>query len=455
MALGHLLKRPAKRQPSVMRSAGMHHRHAAIDRQPELVESWCRLVGIPILHGRKHRFRWPAQGVLRTRTCPAVSLIRGQGKNHTPGRKAKRLCRRRPWSSSPRMLRLLLLLVQASPASSGSFACNVSLALAMSSSCPSEVWASHILPQLAAPSMVMINVGANKGFNVNTFLQRYGRGWTITNAQWLAYLKSSTNRNFHWLLCGVCRACNATVLARYGQADVQVLAVELMGQNARLLESAFAHFGVPGNVVHAAGGEAVGSTFEPIDTNSTLPGREQGAIAASGRRVPMVTVDSLIRRYNLSDVSILSIDAEGHDGAVLRGAAFAFAHRIVSVVEFEYHLFGLWANEKLGDSISTMARYGYKCFWQSHSGWLSPFLPDCNYEFHRWSNVVCSHDPKILRVLTMLIPEGLRTKHTREGSNSHSDGESGFRGFGAPNRLPVPPQPGRREVSGLGLNRTI
>jgi FkbM family methyltransferase len=258
--------------------------------------------------------------------------------------------------------------------------------------------------------MVFINVGANKGFNVNTFLLRYGKGWSTTNAEWFAYLRSATPADSPRLQCGVCVVCNTTVLMRYEQADVQVLAVELMGHNARLLESAFAHFGVPGHVVHAAGGEAVGSTFEPHDVNSTMPGHERGKIAATGRRVPMVTVDSLIRKYNVNNVSILTIDAEGHDGAVLRGAVFTLACRIASVVEFEYNPISgsLWAHEKLGDTISTMTRYGYTCFWQSNSGLLSPFLPQCDYRFHRWSNVVCSHDDNILRALSMLVPERLR-----------------------------------------------
>jgi len=265
-----------------------------------------------------------------------------------------------------------------------------------------------ITPLLAAPSMVMINVGANKGYNVNSFLHRYSN-WLVTNPQWGAYLRA-LNMGF----CGVCGACNETVLVRYGKAEVRVWAVELMSQNAALLESAFAHFAVPGRVIHAAGGETDGNTMEPtntIDTFISMPGVEWMGVSTQGNHFPMVTVDSLVRQNQLSKVDMLSIDTEGHDAAVLRGAATALSQKMVRVVEFEYHAVGLWAVEKLGSTIDKMRRWGYECFWQSNWGELSPFLHQCRdlYEFRRWSNVVCSHDRDILRVLWMLVPDILQS----------------------------------------------
>ena len=57
------------------------------------------------------------------------------------------------------------------------------------SNCPSDRWQDVIAPMIAAPvgaptgEVVMINVGANKGFNLAEFLQRYS-GSNLTNTRW-------------------------------------------------------------------------------------------------------------------------------------------------------------------------------------------------------------------------------------------------------------------------------
>ena len=40
---------------------------------------------------------------------------------------------------------------------------------------------------------------------------------------------------------------------------------------------------------------------------------------------------------------------------------------------------------------------------------LPPLLPQCGlvYEFHRWSNLVCSHDRSILDILKSFVPTSL------------------------------------------------
>ena len=57
-----------------------------------------------------------------------------------------------------------------------------------------------------------------------------------------------------------------------------------------------------------------------------------------------------------------------------------------------------------------MRRYGYRCFWQSNRGELSPSLHECTalYEFRRWSNVVCATGDKIVTALSTLVPTDLQ-----------------------------------------------
>ena len=54
--------------------------------------------------------------------------------------------------------------------------CNASLAVAKHSGCPSGRWQDAIAPLLVASrtaaNLTLVNVGANKGYNVAEFLQR-------------------------------------------------------------------------------------------------------------------------------------------------------------------------------------------------------------------------------------------------------------------------------------------
>ena len=278
--------------------------------------------------------------------------------------------------------------------------CERSLALAENSNCPSERWLDLVSPIIAEPNMVILNVGANKGFNVNSFLNRFQRGWNITNAAWHGHSPSAG--------CGVCGACEREVDLLYGRANVYALAVEMASANYENLQTLFATFKVPGDVIHAAGGAQPGVAYEPA--NLTL-GTEHWGIQAHGIEITMVSVDQLVAERKLDSVDLLSIDTEGHDAPVLRGSAKTLEKRIAKIVEFEYHGVGAWATgEKLGDVISMMRRYRYTCFWQSNGGQLSPFFPQCAavYEFGMWSNVVCATDPKIVTALDMLVPADLQ-----------------------------------------------
>ena len=275
--------------------------------------------------------------------------------------------------------------------------CDRSLELAKNSNCPSERWLDLVSPIIAAPSMAIVNVGANKGFNVNSFLKRFQRGWNITNAAWYSHSLSAG--------CGVCGACKREVQLTYGRADVYALAVEMASANVKNLRNLFETFKVPGDVIHAAGGEKPGVAYEPVKLKV---GTEHVGIQTHGVEIRMTSVDQLVAERKLDRVDLLSIDTEGMDAPVLRGSAKTLEKRIVKIVEFEYHAVGAWGKgEKLRNSISMLRRFGYTCFWQSNGGELSPFLSECVYEFRKWSNVVCSADQRILTALNMVVPTDL------------------------------------------------
>ena len=195
---------------------------------------------------------------------------------------------------------------------------------------------------------------------------------------------------------------------------VVVVAVELMNATATVLQGAFEKFHVPGVVVHAAGGDAVGMTHEP---SRVAAGSEARGISKFGAPGPMGTVDYLYQEHRQRGggdggggrgggsggglaapdmISMLSIDAEGYDPLVLRGATKLLTHRRVAVLEVEYHAVGEWATTDLRQLLGWLRSLGYACFWQSNYGVLAPALLDQECTFPKvWSNLLCAAEPGI------------------------------------------------------------
>ena len=69
------------------------------------------------------------------------------------------------------------------------------LSIAAYSTCPSGLWHEAIAPLLTAPEMVMLNIGANKGYNLVEFVQRYSAApANLTHANWYSLLGSTAAR---------------------------------------------------------------------------------------------------------------------------------------------------------------------------------------------------------------------------------------------------------------------
>jgi FkbM family methyltransferase len=202
--------------------------------------------------------------------------------------------------------------------------------------------------------------------------------------------------------CGVCSSCES-VVEKSESGQVRVVAVEMMKKTAEMLNATFNQFNVPWMVVHAAASDDDGYAYEPAE----LPvGVEEFGIQRDGRPVPQFKLDTLARRLNVDTIDFLHIDTEGYDPLVLKGAASLLQSQQVRVLEFEYHGKGPWLGTLMRDAIDQLRAYGYTCFFEGSSGALTPLLPQCGllYEFHRWSNLVCSHDQSVLSVLKSFVP---------------------------------------------------
>lgn len=205
------------------------------------------------------------------------------------------------------------------------------LRIAKFSQCPSS---HHWLPGVAshvtesAEGAVLLNVGANKGYDLVTFLQWYTPS-ELTKEHWHTLVTAADGvGNSSTCLtqcCGVCGSCgqrrpSGSPWAR--PANVVMHAFEPVPTNRALLARVVAATGVPAHV-HAL---AVGNASAPLYVEARSAGFEGTtpiAAAAQPRRdvvqVAQTTIDGFMGVRSLRRAHHVLIDAEGWDGLVLAG----------------------------------------------------------------------------------------------------------------------------------------
>ena len=124
--------------------------------------------------------------------------------------------------------------------------------------------------------------------------------------------------------------------------------------------------------------------------------------------VPMLTLDDFATKHmqwqNRSDrmVDLLTIDTEGFDWRVLRGAGSVLAR--TRYLEFEYH--DVWEQgELLKDAVDYLEELGFVCYFAGREGRLFKLTNGCwvneLHEVRVWSNVACVHrsEPSWLSIM--------------------------------------------------------
>ena len=146
-------------------------------------------------------------------------------------------------------------------------------AVQRSSRCPSTAWLDHLANLLLdGGEATFVNVGANKGYNVAAFLERFhapSRARGVSGEAWMRFLQPHVrppasrrvlSRSGAYL-CGACYDCMDPPPSRLLNASVRVLAIEAAAANANLLRAAFGHFGVPGSVAAVAVSNRSGTAY--------------------------------------------------------------------------------------------------------------------------------------------------------------------------------------------------
>ena len=310
--------------------------------------------------------------------------------------------------------------------SAQSSACNASLEVAKRSGCPAGRWQDVIAPLLASTAkgrnLTFVNVGANKGYNVAEFMQRFHfQRYILTSPAWHEELmKSSPSKGVRVRFgCGLCNACKARPPRAKLHRPVEVHAIEMVRLNANALQRLFGVFKIPGTVHHLAMSNYSGIAEYRQAGAIGLEHFELGKDVTKykSERVGCLTLDNFAsmhlpppKRSFLGVASpridLLSVDAEGQDALILEGAEELLSKRSVAVLEFEYIMRGYWRYDKgadrrhLGDVLARLEKFGYRCYWQGESGSLAhasgPYWCDA-FAFRLRSNLVCSHRPDVLR----------------------------------------------------------
>lgn len=311
--------------------------------------------------------------------------------------------------------------------------CNASLAVAKRSGCPSSRWQDEISPLLvqALPlraNLTFVNVGANKGYNVAEFLQRYHRGGIgvpRNSETWHQELMRTGSRRVRVRYgCGLCNACRSRPPRTGHHVPVSVHAIEMVKLNARALHQLFETFRVPGHVHHLAMSNYTGVATYRAAAAVGLEHYELGKLGAyRSESVACLTLDEFASRHLAAGgsgwqqpprspprIDLLSVDVEGQDALVLEGARALLDARSVGVLEFEFIGRGFWRSDhaeqrRLADTLASLERRAYRCFWQGENGQLAPASGPywCDaFQFRLRSNLVCSHLEPVLSVFKRL-----------------------------------------------------
>ena len=281
-----------------------------------------------------------------------------------------------------------------SPANCAAVAC-----FAARGGCPSGSWKDATATAVAALAsarepLILVNAGANKGYAVAEWTQRFGAA-EFTLRDW--YTNLTAIKATMMLRCGYCRACNAPdPMRRPHPGGVHAYAVELLGTNAIVLRMMMERMRITGatSVHEMALSNYSGDAYRPLFHRT---GEEDvGAQSTAGRhtaRVESLTLDDFAARQSIRTIHTLSLDAEGWDSRILHGAATLLREKRIGLLEFEYApkawatAAGLWkiaavdddaairagrmrhpalplVARELAQTVGWLSDMGYQCFWQ-------------------------------------------------------------------------------------------
>lgn len=274
-------------------------------------------------------------------------------------------------------------------------------AIQQNTKCPRASWANEgpwltKFKQVNEP-LVSIYVGCNKGMDAVNTLRMYSRDPRIDKRQW----RTSVNASF--AACGQ-MARQHQIPPGQSIRKAHVHCIEAMPNNFQQLDKSCKELGWTDSlhIHHLAMADTNGKISFP---NGELGAEHLGIYACSDpqykhmcQEVPMISLDTFAKDQAKSGMTLdqswmidfLSVDVEGNDWPVLKGATETLSR--TKYLEFEYHWNGVWANTNLSTAIDFLKPLKFRCYWAGKDGQLwrisGCFRPEYNI-FKPWSNVAC------------------------------------------------------------------
>jgi FkbM family methyltransferase len=126
-------------------------------------------------------------------------------------------------------------------------------------------------------------------------------------------------------------------------------------------------------------------------TNSLLLRDDQHSETTAD--VSLVTLDSYCRTNRLSHLTMVKIDAEGHDFEILEGASNLLSQSLVEIVQFEYNWLWILSRHYLRDVFDLVGPWGYQIGKVTPTGVEFYLVWDPELEtFHEGNYIACKSD---------------------------------------------------------------
>lgn len=264
---------------------------------------------------------------------------------------------------------------------------------------------------------VFVDVGCNTGSEAVMWLER----WGTTRGKAQKWIEGVKQKATYTGMCFPDEYKDATK-SNTSTGNPKVLCVEPMPNNVKLLRELSADiFGPqsPMEVLQVVASDHKGSisfhdapagyTNMGVDGDVTTGGTatsEKNNYAKTGKAVAVdiTTVDQLLAQNDVKTVDVLTVDTEGHDPDVLKGATTSLKKGKVRVLLFEVHqdlTKTAWGTTALHAVLHDLDAWQYDCYLTDRNGSLHHLNGVWNAQVEKkyyplgWSNVVCArkNDP--------------------------------------------------------------
>ena len=319
--------------------------------------------------------------------------------------------------------------------------------------CSSVEWQERVAAAVSrAAPVTYVNVGANKGYRVPEFLGLWSQRPVSGHMQaWnkllLRYAKERRLGFLSRFSCGNCNDCRAAPPAAHKRRGARMHLLELSTANRALLTYMLKESKVENRVkLHNFAASNVTHTLQVVkglmagdERGSALTGKQAVKYAAHSASEQAVALDDFFEAQKLERVYHVAIDTEGWDALVVEGMRGAISRRQVSLIEFEVNNAGMWCHRcqkpearnevrTVNGTLSLLHAAGYACFWVLTKTLLPAsgpcWLPEYGGKL-KWSNIVCAHEPPLIRALDAMAREQYASRAAAAAAPSPSPGGGG------------------------------